>query len=373
MKLECTRDNLRRAVTATERVTGKNLPLQVLSSIIVSVGNNELSLQATNLDIGINYTIPARVENNGVCAIPGSVLLGFIQNINRDTKIQLELVGTTVSIRTDHNAAVLKTVPIDDFPQIKELSANESVATFVINSDYLCESLKAVSYASALSDIKPEIASVNIKSTGDSLVFTTTDSFRLAEKKFPHKKLKVLPKDDFSALLPIKNVNDIVRIFSEIKELVEVRIGKNQTSFISKEITLTTRLVGGVFPDLTQVFPTKSLTEVVLDKNEFTESLKMSSVFSDKFNRVQMRVVPSEGVFEISAKTGEAGENTSMLDGAISGEEVEMNFNARYILDVFNAVSGPKIGLYFSGKDRPVLMRDEEDASFSYLLMPLHS
>lgn len=373
MKLECTKDNLRRAVMASERVVGKNLPLPVLGSIVFIAKKNELVLQATNLDVGIVYTIPVRVETEGSCAFPAAVILGFIQNLTRDTKIELELVGTTVSIRTEHNAAVLKTLPIDDFPDIRELPKEESVAVFSINSDYICESLRSVSYASALSDIKPEIASVNIRSTNDTLVFLATDSFRLAEKKILHKKLKNAPTGDFSILIPIKNVNDIIKIFSEIKDIIEVRVGKNQTTFISKEVHFTTRLIGGNFPDLSSVFPSKSLTEVVLDKNEFAESLKMSNVFSDKFNRVQIRVVPSEGVFEVSAKTGEAGESTSMLDGAISGEEVEMNFNAKYILDVFNSVTGSKIGLYFSGKDRPVMIRDEGDASFNYLLMPLHS
>lgn len=373
MKIECTRDNLKKAVSATERVTGKNLPLPVLGAIFCKAEGKLFSLHATNLDVGVIYTVPARVEQKGGVAIPANILSGFMQNISRDAKINLELVGTTISIKTDHNTAVVKTLPTEDFPEIKKLSKEEAEATFALPPDLLCSAIKSVVYAAAISDIKPEIASINIKSVDDNLIFVATDSFRLAEKKIPHKKLKKAPENDFSVLLPIKNAGDLLRTFTDTKEVVEVLVSKNQLSCDTTEVYFTSRLIAASFPNLSQVFPTKTLTEATVDRADIAEALKMSSVFSDKFNRVQVRVMPTEGLFEVSARTGEAGESTGILEAVLTGEEIEMNFNAKYILDVFNSIFDNKIIFLFSGKDRPVLVRGSEDASFTYLLMPLHS
>ncbi len=373
MKIECTRDNLRRAVVATERLVGKNLPLPVLGAIFCKADSKIFSLNATNLDVGVVYTIPAKIEQKGFAAIPAGVLSGFMQNISRDSKVFIELIGSTISIKTDHNAAVLKTLPPEDFPEIKKLTTEESIATLTISSELLCSGIKSVMYAAALSDIKPEIASIHLQSLNDTLVFVATDSFRLAEKKILHKKLKKAPENDFSILLPIKNAADLLRVFSDSKDLIEIKVGKNQISCTTGDIYFTSRLIAAQFPNLSQVFPTKIMTEATVEKEVVAESLKMSSVFSDKFNRVQLKVVPQDGLFEINAKTGEAGESTAVVEAVLTGEEVEMNFNAKYVLDVFNSISDSSIVFLFNGKDRPVVIRGAEDASFTYLLMPLHN
>ena len=119
-------------------------------------------------------------------------------------------------------------------------------------------------YSSSVSDVKPEISSVYIYSNEDSLVFVSTDSFRLAEKKVKIKNIEEIN----GILIPFKNISEIIRIFGEISGDLNICFNKNQISFSYNGIYLTSRLVDGVFPDYRQIIPKESKTEVVVLKQD---------------------------------------------------------------------------------------------------------
>ncbi len=364
MKIECSIEKIKSAVSQVERITGKNLTLPILSSVLLIASDGLLKLRATNLSLGIEIEIPAKIEKEGTVAISGSILNAVFSNVSQNENIQLEEQNGNLLIKTKKSQIKFKSQPYEDFPTIPIVDGN----SFEIESNKLVDGIKSVYYSSSVSDIKSEISSVFIYTHDDNLVFVSTDSFRLAEKKVKIKGLDEI----LGILIPYKNIGEIIKIFGELKSVVKVCFNKNQISFSSNNIYLTSRIIDGVFPDYRQIIPKDSSTEVVVLKQDLLNALKLSNIFSDKFNQVNLKISPKEKIFELSSANNDIGENKTYLDAVIKGEIIELGFNYKYFLDCFQSIGTDSVSIKLSGASRPIVISAVSDSSFTYLIMPMN-
>ena len=364
IKAECEFEKLKNAISQTEKITGKNLTLPVLSSILITATGKSLKLRATNLSLGIEVEIPAKIEKEGIIAVSGVVLAGVFSNISQNENILLEEDNGNLLIKTKKSKIKLKGQAHEDFPTIPKVEGKK----IQVNSKKFIDGIRSVYYSSSSSDVKPEISSVYIYSNDDNLVFVSTDSFRLAEKKIKIKNLEEIP----GILIPFKNTPEIIRIFGEISEDVKICFNKNQISFLYEGIYLTSRVVDGVFPDYRQIIPKESKTEAILLKQDLLNALKLSNILSDKFNQVNMTIKPKQKIFELSSSNNDIGDNKTYLDGALSGEDVELGFNYKYFLDLFQSINSDSISIKLNQNTKPIMISGVSDNTFIYLIMPMN-
>ncbi len=365
MKIECVKDKLENAVKQAEKITGKNLTLPVLSCILLQAKDNYLIIKSTNLDLGIEIKLPVKVEKEGVIAAPGTVLSSFVSNLQADKNIKLEVIDGNLYISTLKNKTTIKTLPSEDFPTIPILPKDK---IFLINISDFINGLKSVWYSSSISSIKPELGSVFIYFEDENMVFVATDSFRLAEKRMKVKK----NKEWNGVLIPFKNISEIIRIFDGQKGEMEISMTKNQISFSFEGIYLTSRVIDGTFPDYKQIIPKEFKTEAVILKQDLLNALRLSNVFSDKFNQVNVKVRKGDKSFEIKTKNADVGENMDKMDAVIEGDDVDMNFNFKYIIDCMQSIPSDSIAISFNGPSKPMVIRGVSDKSFTYLVMPMN-
>jgi DNA polymerase-3 subunit beta len=365
MKLECSIEKIKNALMIVDRITGKNLTLPVLGSVLWVATGKTLKLRATNLNIGIEMEVPAKIEKEGVVAIRSDILSSLFSILSGDQLVSFELINNNLSVKTKLNTIILKSIPSDDFPTIPVVEGEK----LILPAKKFLEGIKSVYYSASNSEIKPEIGSVHIYPEEDMLVFVATDSFRLAEKK-----VKIKQKLSFGGILiPFKNTIEIIKVLESVEEGdINITLQKNQISFLTSNIYLTSRIIDGAFPDYKQIIPKNPTTEVTLLKQDFISSLKISNIFSDKFNQVTFNIKPSEKIFEIEAKNTDIGENVTIIGGAISGENVTLNFNYKYIIDCFLSITTDSLVLEFNGNNRPMIIKPIGDASFIYLVMPMN-
>lgn len=364
MKLECGVDKLKNAISLTEKVTGNHLTLPVLGSILFIASGKTLKLRATNLSLGVEVEIPAKIESEGVLAVSGGVLSNAFGNILGSENITLEGVEGNLSVKTKKSKILFKGTPHEDFPTIPIVEGE----SFEIEGKNLIEGIKSVYYSSSVSDIKPEISSVYIYKNEENLIFVATDSFRLAEKKIKIKKNFDLE----GILIPYKNIPEIIRIIGDTKEQVSICFNKNQISFSVPGVYLTSRIIDGVFPDYRQIIPKSFKTEVIILKQDLLNALKLSNTFSDKFNQLNLKVKPQEKIVELDAENTNVGENKTQLDAALSGEDTELSFNYKYFLDCFVSLSTDSVSLKLNDSGKPMLIQPVSDNSFTYLIMPMN-
>ena len=365
MKIECIKEKLFDSVSKAEKLVGRNPSLPVLSCLLFEAKNNNLKIKTTNLDIGMEIDLTVKVIEEGVIAVPAQVLSGFLANLPQDKNVTLEIVNGNLSVSTQNTKTTIKTLSPEDFPTIPVVSEDKKLK---INPTEFVNGLKSVFYSSANSSMRPELSSVYIYVDDETLVFCATDSFRLAEKRLKIKNIK----DFGSVLIPFRNVQEIIRVLEKMKDDITVRIDKNQIAFQSGGIYLVSRVVDGIFPDYKQIIPKTFGTNVIVLKEDILNALRVANIFSDKFSQIKIRVNPKEKLFEIKTQNADVGENTNNLESAITGEELEINFNYKYVMDCFQSIESDSVSLEFNGGNKPVVIKGVSDSSFTYLVMPMN-
>jgi len=361
MKVFCDKTALKEAVILVERMTGKQLSLPTLKGILFNTTENALILRATNLAVGIEVTIPAKIEHKGQVVLRGDVLSSVLSNI-REKEVVLSLEHENLLITTASSQNIIKALPNDEFPTLPNIEGNECI----IDQQVLIDGIRGVFFAAATTDIKPEISSVFIYSENNYLVFVATDSFRLAEKKIKIKHALDIPK----LLLPYKNIPDILKTLESVKGVVTLTFDTHQLSLRTNTVYFTTRLIDGGFPDYRLIIPKEEKTKIVLLRQDLLSTLRLSTMFVDTFSQLTLSVIPQEKKVILVSTNNDVGKSQSLLDAVITGPAIEVVCNSKYLLDVFQSIEDDSISFSFTESNKAILMRGVHDTSFIYLLMP---
>jgi len=362
MKITCAIEKLQQAVALADRMTGKNLTLPTLHALLLTANGKTLKIRATNLALGIEIEIPASIAEEGSVLVKGDIIASVCSHLRGDKEVALALENDNLCITTEHNTTIVKCLPNEEFPTLPVVEEN----SFEIETKVLQEGIRSVYFSAAITEIKPEIASIYIYSENDTIVFVATDSFRLAEKKI---KVKGIP-DIAKILIPFKNIGDILRVLDSAPATVMVHYNRNQLSLSGSGIYLTSRLIDGGFPQYQLIIPKEEVTKVVMLKQELISTLRLSTLFADKFFQVLFSVIPDIKGVTISSKNADVGSSISTIDAVIQGEGIAVECNLKYFIDVFQALQGDSVSISFTKPNKPIVIKSVSDTSFLYLLMP---
>ncbi len=365
MKIEILRDNLEKASSLASRVSNKNLSLPVLGCSVFRVGGGRVVLQATNLDISVELSLKAKIFEDGVAAVPAHILSQTISAI-ADQKLILKISGNNLVVEGSQGTTSITLVDPSEFPTIPYVKEGKSPSVQVPTRDFTA-ALKSVSFAASTSSVKPELASVALSLEKGELVAAATDSFRLAEMR-----LTLKTKEAFGTILiPARSISDILRA-AEYAEEVEIRTDENQCSFVSSFGHITSRTIDGAFPDYHAIIPKDSVASAVVLKEDAVRAFKKLSIFTDSFNQVHISLKPSEKRFSVRAVNAAVGETVDALPATVEGEDIDINFNARYIMDALSVVAGDSVVFSVAGVGKPMLITESPKRGFTYLVMPMN-
>lgn len=364
MKFETTLQDLATATATAVRFAERRANLPVLGSILLTAENGRLVLRATNLECGVELNVPAKVQAEGMVAVPAATLTGFLANA-RGKSVSAELKGEVLKVETQTSSASIKTLPHEDFPLLPRVSADHS---FSVKAADLVRAIRSVAYCASLSAIKPELQSVLLYGEAGKLTAVATDSFRLAEKTIPLKSGGSVPQ----LLLPARNAAELMRILENVSGDVEIYYNEHQLSTQAGEAYYTSRLLDGAFPNYRQIIPKDFSTEAVVLREEMAGALKSLSVFADKFAQVSLALEPSKKAMLLSSRNPDVGEQISTVKAVVEGDQISVSFNGRYLADSLQSISGDSVRLHSNGPGKAMLIKDAADASFLYLAMPMN-
>lgn len=184
MKITCGREDLIKALSITEKMTGVNVTLPILSCVLLIVKDDILTIRSTNIELGVEVVLSVTSEEDGIVAVPANIFYSIIQN-TYDQRINIETKKETLIINTKHSKTILNTQPYGDFPSLPKVKSD---VKYILKSEHLIKGIESVVYSASHSTIKAELSSVYIYEEDKKLYFVSTDSFRLAEKKNTDKK-----------------------------------------------------------------------------------------------------------------------------------------------------------------------------------------
>lgn len=345
------------------RISTKHATLPVLQCVLLTAKDGRLTIRATNLEIAIEAAVEAKVEEEGVVAVPAAVLLQTVV-LGTQKEITLRIEDNSLVVDGSGSETFIKTVPHEEFPSIPKIEGKGQT----INNHLFSLGIKSAAFSASLSSIKPELGSVYISQRKEhSLTFVATDSFRLMEKTVPQKGMVL----DSSILLPQKNALELARVLDAVSTDPVCRFNDNQFVLeFDNGVYITSRLVSGSFPDYEQIMPKEFSANVTLLKEDLSRAFKKTNIFLNKFFQVGLYVTKNS--LTVSAAGGEAGTTTESIKAETSGDEMTLNFNQRYLSEVLPHMVDDSIVLQFAGIGRPVIVKGVSDSSVRYLVMPMN-
>ncbi|MEK7507730.1 MAG: DNA polymerase III subunit beta [Patescibacteria group bacterium] len=367
MKFIIIKDNLRDAIGVVEKVESENVNLPILKNVLLSAENNKIKITSTNLEIAVSCTASGKVIQEGKYTAPTKLLSNIINNIQND-RLNIEQKGTKIEIKTDNYEAVIQGIPPDEFPPTPKIRNQELFIE--IKGATLKNSVGQAIVSSEQNDLRPELNSMLFDFSITSLKFVTTDSFRLSEKTISSEQFTSNHKENFKLLVPLKTVGYILRAFKD-EEDVRVYHDENQVLFKTNEVEILSRLVEGNFPDYAAIVPKKFATEIIVKKDDFTNALKLVSVFSNKNSEIKFRVQENKKTVEILSQNSALGDNKYILSGKINGDAQEVVFNWKYVSDALKAIKTEEVFMGMNGESDPAEIKSAGDGSYFYILKPI--
>lgn len=359
------KDAFQKGVAQAERIAGKHLSLPVLHCVLILAQGKEVVLRATNLDLGLEVRIPAQVEEDGVAAVPAATLGSFLGATPNADMLAMRSEDTHIVITTPKTEIKVPVNNHEDFPLLPPPPAKE---LFSVKASEFAAALRSVWWAASTTSIKPELSSVYIFANGSELTCVATDSFRLAEKRFAGK-----PSESFEGvLIPLKNVAEVIRHIEGADSAIVVRGDGHQIGIDVDGSYIASRVIDGVFPDYQQIIPKEFGSQATLLKQDMLDALKQSRIFSDQFNKVSARFDADENTITLKTTNPSTGESVVTLEGDVTGESLELNFNYAYWSDPLQSIKTDRIAIEFAGAGKPARIRSVGDQSFTYIVMPMN-
>jgi len=369
MKVVLIKSNLKEALGVVERASGENLKLPVLKYSNMEAGEeNKIKVTATNLEVAITFLLLGKVIEKGKVNIPTATVLGMINNLQSE-RLNMETRGGQLEIKTDNYEASTQTIPADDFPIIPKVKNEEDFIEMegVVLKDGLAQVLAATQF----SELRTELNSILFDFALDTLKFAGTDSFRLAEKTITSSQFKTNQTQNFRFLLPLKTAHELSRILKD-DEKVRVYHDQNQALFKTDHWEMISRLTEGNFPEYSSIIPKTFDSEVLLEREELINALKLTGVFSSQTSEVKVKSAEGGKAIEINSASQDLGENRYVLPAKVKNNFKEVGFNWRYLADGLRTLKTAEVFLGVNEQDnKPSLIKSPNEASFFYILMPI--
>lgn len=360
MKITTSQKNLSKALSVVERVVSRNPSLPILNNILLKTESGRLKLAATNLEIGVNYMLGAKIEDTGEIAVPAKIFSDFISNVNEE-KITLTTKNNILNINTEKYKTQLLGFDAKEFPIIPKIKTNQS---YSIPSKILKSGLSTIIDSVAVSEARPELAGAYLQFLPNKLILAATDSFRLAERV-----LEVKHKDNLSFILPRTTVLELIRVLGDSDE-IKIKFGDNQVAFFNDDMELVSRIIDGNYPDYRKVIPDKFISRLLLKKDELEKNVKLAGIFSSSIADIKLSCNEKELV--ITAKNSDRGEIQTKVEALLKNEPFDISLNYYYLLDGLKSIPTEHVIIEYTGQGSPLVMKPENDGKdLTYLIMPL--
>ena len=369
MELIVLKSNLKEGLNILGKISSENLTLPILRNFLIETIDNKIKLSSTNLEIAITSFVPAKVVKDGELTIPLGIISTIINNIENE-RINLETKDYNLLIKTENYQAKIQGIKKEEFPIVPKIENKEEFLE--INNKILKETLLSVINAAQTSSIRPELNGALFDFQMGLLKVVATDSFRLAEKTINSDQFQSNIEKKFKTIVPLKTIQELIRIIPEKdEEKIKIYFDSNQVLFKTDKFELISRIINGEFPDYQAIIPNTIATEIILNKNQFINALKLTSSFSDRLNEIKIIVKEGAKNIEIFSSSPALGENQYLIPAKIKGDSLEIIFNWKFLFDGIKNIESESISLGLGGDNKPAVIKPLQIADYLYVLMPI--
>ncbi|MCC6864142.1 MAG: DNA polymerase III subunit beta [Rhodobacteraceae bacterium] len=370
MKFSIERGTLLKALAQAQSVVERRNTIPILANVLIEAEGNQVSLRATDLDIEVVDRAPAMVERAGATTVSAVMLHEIVRKLPDGSLVNLaeDSVTCRLTITAGRSTFSLATLPKEDFPVMasSEYSTNFSVPTLVLRRlfDKAKFAISTEETRYYLNGVYMHIATVE---SGPVLRCVATDGHRLAliDAVLP-EGAQAMP----GVIVPRKTVSELRKLLDDDEATIAVSVSETKIRFATPAITLTSKVIDGTFPDYTRVIPTGNTRRLEVDASEFAKAVdRVATVSSERSRAVKLSLQQDCLVLSVNAPGSGAAEEE--LAVAYGDEPLEIGFNAKYLLEIASQVDRENAVFLFNSSGDPTLMREGNDLSAVYVVMPM--
>lgn len=365
MKVTVLANNLQGKLSFLNHAVSVKSQLPVLLNILIETETDALRISSTDLEIGIEVTIPAEVIEAGGITVPAKTFIELINSLGPDS-ITLQTVNNTLEVISKRTKSVFQTIAKEEFPSLYE-QKGEKIAE--LEDKAVHKDFSSVVFAASQDTTRPALSGVLVRREEEGFLLVATDGYRLSLKHYklsdngtPANNSFIVPARVFKELAAIKDSDGTVGMY--------VSQGSNQVLFEQGKTVLVGRLIEAEFPNYEKIIPSDFSVNVSFDREEMQKAVKICSIFArDAANIIKLSLRKDQII--VSSQSPSLGENTVTVDAKLNGEENEIAFNARYLIDVFANIEEKDIVFEMTGPLNPGVFKVANDESFLHLIMPI--
>lgn len=358
------------AIVGRAVASGPHLP--VLANVLIASEGGQLRLAATNLTLGVSVWLDARLDGQLALTLPAKTLTDIVNSL-ADSEVQFSVNGKPeAAIKSGTFKGVVRGIEATEFPAIPEHDVSNGIP---LDASILKEMIQATAFAASIDEARPVLEGVQLSLDGNSLSMVATDGFRLAIKK------ATLPVSVGSqqAIIPASSLKETVRILSATKpDQVHLLIPQKGSQVVLRvaNVQLISQLIDGRFPDYQAIVPKGYKTRTVLATADLLKACKQAAIIArEGGNVIQLRLTPGEdqtGKVTVLAESGDTGKSEVELPATITGPEITIAFNVKFLQDGLEAVHAKNVVIETNAHNTPAVIRPAGEEEYLYILMPMH-
>lgn len=365
MKLSISRDQLLKPLQQVCGVVEKRQTLPVLANVLLEVESGKFALTGTDLEVELIAKADIGGEfGEGEITVPARKLLDICKSLPGNAEIELKLEGQKLSLKSGKSRFTLTTLPANEFPNLEE---GVGAFNFNIKQKALKKVIEKTAFAMAQQDVRYYLNGMLFEVSAGKLRAVSTDGHRLA---MCDVDAHTEGNDRVQVIVPRKGVHELARLLADEEEEVTITLGANHIRATIGNVTFTSKLIDGKFPDYERVLPRGGDKVVLVNKEEFRQSLQRASILSnEKYRGIRLHLTPD--LLRIQANNPDQEEAEEDVGVEYNGTSLEIGFNVQYLLDVLNALELPTAKLILGDANSSALIQDAEGATAFYVVMPM--
>ncbi|MFT6531128.1 MAG: DNA polymerase-3 subunit beta [Limimaricola cinnabarinus] len=370
MKFSIERGVLLKAVAQAQSVVERRNTIPILANVLIEATDGEVRFRATDLDIEVVDQAPATVETQGATTVAAVLLNEIVRKLPDGALVTLTDQGGNgrLTIEAGRSNFQLATLPKEDFPV---MASSEYEASFTAPAPVLRRLFDKAKFAISTEETRYYLNGVYMHvaegEQGRVLRCVATDGHRLAriDADLPEGAEKMA-----GVIVPRKTVNELRKLLDDDEALIEVSVSETKVRFTTPSITLTSKVIDGTFPDYSRVIPQNNSKRLEVDAAEFAKAVdRVATVSSERSRAVKLSLEEDRLVLSVNAPDSGAAEEE--LAVAYGDERLEIGFNAKYLQEIASQVDRENAVFLFNSSGDPTLMREGDDTSAVYVVMPM--
>ena len=363
LKFSINRTELQNAISIVLKGVSTRSTLPVLSGILLDARGDKLTLQATDLELSIQYSVAALIEEEGKAVVPGKLFSEIVKSLP-DAAVHVDAGEDQAFVTCDTSSFSIKALNYEDFPGFPTVDVTQRIE---VPFTQFSSMVRRVARVVSKDESRAILTGVLITLEEGLLRMVATDSYRLA---ITEAELEESAADPFQAVISGTFLQEIASL-PKTESPVTLALAENQIVVTCEDTVFINRRIEGNFPNYKQLLPDAYVTRASIEVDRLVAGVKRASIMGPASSPVRFDLNAASQTAQISAASQDVGSAQETLTCEIEGEDVEIAFNYSYVLEGLQSVSTDRVFLETQSSMKPGIFRAEAPENFLYLVMPV--